>query len=349
MRLALLRKLLRDVTSNFLHRQSRKHRTGLGRGAVCDLPQDARQKDSGKHSRVTRIVCPLRNTDFIAEHPLNNRDEYWGTYGAFVPRALQTLGIPVVAPAKPAENFVIEWFFDDGGCLRTGVSYSDFARIFDSSTGVDAIFKQRCHSTRAADAMPPIPVAPGGFGLAVASSYGDNDIFISKNLPRLRQIKDQEMQATTIFFNAGHFRTVGVTGPDNYPNRRWFREALDGGPVQPSGLWLESAARSAWVLNLCGSGNSIDRKVVELCAIGCAIVSDRGLEDLELPYGKRFVHGENVWFVDDPEDLLAVPEIVVGEVWRRLVDGSRSLYESCFRPDSLGRWYLAMAQEWRKR
>ncbi|MEO7728798.1 MAG: hypothetical protein ABIS45_16220 [Burkholderiales bacterium] len=298
-----------------------------------------------------RVVCPLHNTDLVREHALNNRVEYWGNYGAFVARALLTLDIPVVAPEKPVDHFVIDWHFDDGGRLRTGVSYSDFARIFDAAeaNGIQAMFKQRCHPARATGATPPVPIAAGGFGLAVASTYGDNDAFIAHDLPRLRRIKDEEPQATTVFFNSGHFRTVGKTAPDNYPNRRSFGAALSGGPVQPSGLWHENVARSAWVLNLCGSGNSIDRKVVELCAIGCAIVSDRGLEDLELPYGKRFVHGENVWFVDEPQELQDVLEEVPREVWRRLVDGSRDLYETCFRPAALGRWYLSVAQEWGNR
>jgi len=44
-----------------------------------------------------------------------------------------------------------------------------------------------------------------------------------------------------------------------------------------------------------------------------------------------------------------VQEEVTGAVWRRLVDGSRELYETSFRPEALGRWYLETAEEWGNR
>jgi hypothetical protein len=302
-------------------------------------------------ARVVRIVCPLRSSDFVAEDPLNYRAEYWATYGAFIPRALRTLGIPLSAPAQPADEFAIEWHFDDGRCLKTGFSYSDLYWDFDSSLGMDALFKLRYHPSRGANGRPRIPAAPSGFGLAVSGGYGDNDAFVAQTLPELRRIKDHEAQAPTLFYNAAHFRTIGEASAETYPNRERFRTALGvpRGDFEPAARWLEGVARSAWTLNLCGSGNSIDRKVVELCAIGCAIISDRGLEDLELPNGRRFVHGENIWFVDDPQDLQAVPELVVGDRWRRLIDGSRQIYADCFEAGALGRWYLHNAQAWAAR
>lgn len=313
--------------------------TGAGPGNPAAAVQPA---------QVVRIVCPLRNTDFVAEDPLNYRPEYWATYGAFIPRALRTLGIPLYAPEQPADEFAIEWHFADGRCLKTGFSYSDLYWDFDSSLGMDALFKLRFHPTRGANGRPRIPAAASGFGLAVSGGYGDNDAFVAQALPALRHIKDHEPQAATLFHNAAHFRTIGEASAETYPNRERFRIALGvpRGDFEPAGRWLEGVARSAWTLNLCGSGNSIDRKVVELCAIGCAIISDRGLEDLELPNGRRFVHGENIWFVDGPEELQAVPELVVGERWRRLVDGSRQIYADCFEAGALGRWYLDNALAW---
>ena len=345
MQMTMLRRLLRNLINKFGADQPRGRLTAADNATT---PRAAEQRDTGEPARLDHIICPLRHPDLVPEDPLNYRAEYWATYGAFVPRALRTLGVQVLAPAAPAEDFSIAWHFADGSCVRTGISYSDFFWDYDSSLGMDGLFKIRYHPTRKSDIKPRLPVAAAGFGLAVSGGYGDNDEFIANTLPQLRRIKDEEPQAATIFFNPAHFRTIGIASPDTYPNRERFRQALRvaQGNFEPAGRWLESVARSSWVLNLCGSGNSIDRKVVELCAIGCAIISDRGLEDLELPYGRHFVHGENIWFVDNPEDLLAVPEVVTGDVWRRLVDGSRELYMTCFQPEQAGRWYLKKAREW---
>ena len=297
---------------------------------------------------VVRIVCPLRSTDFVAEDPLNYRAEYWMTYGTFMPRALGTLGIPLFAPETPLEDFAIEWHFDNGHCLKTGFSYSDLVWDFDSSLGMDAVFKLRYHPQRGAHARPRIPVAASGFGLAISGGYGDHATFVATTLPELRRIKDHEPQIPAIFHNPAHFRTIGKASAETYPNRERFRTALGvpKGNFEPADKWLESVARSAWTLNLCGSGNSLDRKVVELCAIGCAIISDRGLADLELPYGRRFVHGENIWFIDHPDELQAIPDLITDDLRRRLVAGSRQIYAECFEDGALGRWYLQMVQQW---
>jgi hypothetical protein len=155
------------------------------------------------------------------------------------------------------------------------------------------------------------------------------------------------------YFNEGHFRVVGAEGPDRFPNRRrcrkWLEEAGVFIPRSCSAAdWHTQVASFAWTLNLCGEGNCIDRKVVELCAIGTAILSDRGLEDLELPWDGRFRHGENVWFLFTPEEVLSIPAQASEALVERLCEGSRRLYDECLSPLAVGSWTAEVARRMRR-
>ena len=306
-----------------------------------------------------RIVCPLSLEDMATTHALRNRPGYWATYAEGVVRALKTIGYPLVSPEKPldcasgaeyqtpmAHTFKTTWEFDDGRRSELGVCYADHGPSREWPE-VDAVMAMRWHPSRHESGQIG-KVFPAGFPISIGYSTGDTDKFLSQDLPALRAIKDSDVQFSGVYFNEGHFRTIGKFDKDNFPNRIRFRDFLlpeSNIPRVDGREWDSNVATHRWVLNLCGQGNSIDRKVVEMCAIGTGIISDRGLEDLELPFGGKFVHGENIWFVDNPDEVYRVAKTVSRETWWELVDGSRSLYEKSLSPEAIGKWFLQCAQE----
>jgi hypothetical protein len=104
-------------------------------------------------------------------------------------------------------------------------------------------------------------------------------------------------------------------------------------------------ARAGFVLNACGPDNTIDRKVVEFCAIGSVILSNDGLKDLRLPWGGRFIHGENVWWVNSPAEVRDAVATMPEETRQKLIAGSRALWERSFAPAAIGSWLVKCAME----
>jgi hypothetical protein len=297
------------------------------------------------------IVSPRSPDDFSPEHPLRAQPRYWDTYAAGLVNALGLLGRPVVSPEilEPFEGshtFRTIWQFSGGARCVLGVDYSDHGP--HSMTAIDALMAMRWHPNRKARVRFAHRVFAAGFPISIGWSKGDVASFL-RDLPRLRRLKDESSQSQSVYFNRGHFRTVdGCSAADRFPNRSRFQQSLvemglamtpEVGPAE----WHQRIASHAWALNLCGEGNSIDRKVVELCAIGTGIFSDRGLEDLLLPWGIRFAHQENILFVDDPTDMLQLAANTGPAQWRKLVDGSRAVFDRALSPSRIAEWFLHCA------
>jgi hypothetical protein len=293
---------------------------------------------------ITIAHCP---DDFAGGHPLafKSRTEYWNCYGEGILEALRTTGIPLNSPTVPQYSFTAAFNYDDRP-IRLGICYSDRGPDPTDWPEVDGILAMKWHPAR--KRAFEMPIFPAGFPLTVDQGHSGSRAFRAR-LSELRALRDG-VQIDDLMFNRFYFRTVGHVSPENYPKRLVFAEALAGhryshGGIMEADKWHTALATHRWCLNLCGSGNSIDRKVPIMCAIGSAIISDRGLEDLELPWGGRFVHGENIWFVDGPKDLPKALSSISGEMWRRLVDGSRKLYDECLSAEARGAWYLKCAGE----
>lgn len=288
-----------------------------------------------------KAIFPLHRSDFAEHHPLFYKPggEYFVTYTNPVRMALEAAGVELVSPGHPLDIYKVQ--FENG--VNLGVCYSDYPDLsnWDDVEGIDAIMKMKFHPERYPNGWMDrarYPVLPGGFCFAIGGGLGDTQEFISKTLPGLRARKDFEEQTEEVLMR-GSFRIFRLKLPNRVQFNQFFKGA-DHSKVSPD-QYMNEIASYRYALNVCGNGYSIDRKVVEYCAIGTAIISDRGLEDLELPFGKRFVHGENIWFIEGPQDVeKATEQIGTGDLWRKLVDGSRRLYESCFSPEALGEWYM---------
>jgi len=286
------------------------------------------------------VQFPKVPEDLHPSHPcyFKTRSEYWETYTGPVRRALATLDIPWNAPPEPEHGLVIRWGFPDR-TIVAGVCYSDYPDLAPwAGSTIDLLMKMKYHPDREQTAEITFPVYPGGFCLAVGAGTGDTNAFLADELSILRETKDTA-QIPKLFTTGAcrHFNTY-------IPNRKRFEKICVNDWLDPAKYWWHLATHK-WMLNVCGNGYSIDRKTVEACAIGCAIISDRGLEDLALPDGNYFIHGDNIWFVDGPDDVASAMEAIDGPTWERLVASSRALYESCFSPESMGAWYLKCAQE----
>lgn len=301
--------------------------------------------------RLLDITTAVKKADMAEAHALfyKPESEYWHGYASGFLRAIHAVGVPVRAPDTPQVQFVSTWRFGDGTREKTvtlGHCYDDYGPNPDGWRGVDGLLAMRWHPPRFADRNYSCPVWGAGFPLSVGAGSYDHDTFIREDLPALRHIKDGSRQVDDLFFNVASFRKFGGRG---YPNRDAFKRNLSRHiyshvKFQKAPAWLRGIATHRWALNVCGNGNSIDRKVPILCAIGTAIISDRGLEDLALPNGCRFEHGKNIWFIDGPEGLEGAMAEVQGETWRTLVDGSRRLYEQALSPAAGAVWYRRCAE-----
>jgi hypothetical protein len=291
-----------------------------------------------------RVSCPLKRSDMATSHPLfyKPEQEYWSSYTGPVRRALAAVeGLKVIPPKNPLDVFALTWEFN-GKLARTGVCYSDYPDlgIWRDVEGLDAIFKMKHHPDRT-EGQVDVPVFAGGFCLAVGAGGGDTGKFL-EDLEELRRQKDNLPQARGPYFNKGFFREFAVPLLNRQEWGRYFNEEHGWAP---QGNFLEALMTHACMLNVCGHGNSIDRKVVEACALGVIMISDRGLESLALPWGERFVHGRNIWFVDSPEEAARAPEEMTPADVVVLRDGARDLFDKCFAPKPMGHWYLRCAHE----
>lgn len=297
--------------------------------------------DAGK----VRVTCPLVREDMAVEHQLywKPRGEYWHTYAGPVIRALQTLdNVELVAPDKPLERFTLTWEFPGCPPIKTAVDYRDEATVeWWRGVDVQAVFKMKYHPSRI-DAPLDIPIYPGGFCLAVDAGKGDTDDFLAKELENLRALKAGP-QVDEVFYNRFTFRWFSSVRLEN--RIAWGKFFNPRRGRLPQDQFFDKLARCKFTLNCCGNRWSIDRKVVEALAIGCVIISDRGLEDLELPWGHRFEHGENILFVDKPEDVAPLAASVSERQWRTISQAAIRLYRGAFAPGTMGDWYLKCAKE----
>jgi hypothetical protein len=302
--------------------------------------------------KLVSVECPRGAHQFQPTHEFAQKRKHWDTYGQFVSEACDTL--PRRETTLTTKDFVLRFHFEDQPPLSLAVDYADEPdRIADVTA--DGILKMRWHPGRPLRERPirglpqktagyreyqTVPIAAAGFGMGFEYS--------AEQIRALRMRKDTEEQARATLYTGQTFRVLRHPRmmPGSYPNRAKFRKLLHNQPpMMRLPEWLNAIARHRTALNLCGNGNTIDRKVVQMCAIGTAIVSDRGLADLELPWGGTFEHGVNVFFIDEPGDI-ETAEAMTDADWKQLVHGSRMLYDGCLSPIALGRWYLKKAEEW---
>jgi hypothetical protein len=200
-----------------------------------------------------------------------------------------------------------------------------------------------------------IPIVPWGYIIAPSEQENrqwtvDARAWFFNTLPELRAKQDATLVDGSIAGNGKRMMTRGAFhAPTVCPERRKFfdPDLFQGQKFEKTFRdHMVDVAESATILNLCGPDNTIDRKVVEACAIGVPIVSNDGLNDLRLPYGERFIHGENVWFVSSGQEIRNIHDNGMPlETRRRLSAGGRALYEKCFNPASVGKWMIAKARE----
>lgn len=271
--------------------------------------------------------------------------------------ALRAAGCEVRDAEGPERGVIVQFEFPDGIKTRAIVDYADQVHVdglVDFALGeFSFVFKMKpCDRFADEYAQRAFPIYP--YGYIIGPTYsGDPDECVANrkwffdNLGGLRTMRYKADQGATDFVGTklltrGAFHAMGAC-----PERqKLYDPSYDqGGKEFDYRQHIREVARAGFVLNACGPDNTIDRKVVEFCAIGCVILSNDGLADLRLPWGGRFVHGENIWFVKTPADVLTAVATMDEATRQRLIAGSRALWDRCFDPASIGAWMLKCAFE----
>ena len=303
-----------------------------------------------------RVTLPLGD-QLVDEHPCTFKKVYYAMFVEPVRDALRAVGIEP-EPAPQVERGVIARFeWPDGKRCRVLVDYADqvhvdgLVKFAEGEFDLVAKMKPCDRFAKEYDAYHK-PIVPWGYLIApthsgeVKECMEDRRWFFG-DLDSLRTYQDLALASGTSgtkLVTRGAFHAM-----HHCPERqRFFDPELMQGEKTDRNFreHMREVALSQAILNLCGPDNTIDRKVVEACAIGVPIVSNDGLKDLRLPWGRRFVHGDNVWFVNSTAEVKQI--MVEGlplEVRRDLSAGGRALYEACFRPASVGHWMLQCARE----
>jgi len=251
---------------------------------------------------------------------------------------------------KDLPGVVVGYRFGDRE-VRAQVCYSDYPdEPLLGAPHVDLVLKMK-YSRLHTDLYEghSVPVFPGGFlgGPQRGEALAEGRRWYQKNLQGLREIGDG----------------IAASSPRPYQKQLVVNGCLDGGkarggfgvlgPLESGELGripfrdhMQNVAGAEFCLNICGNGNLIDRKVVDYCGIGAAIVSTRGLLDWEGPHGERFRDTRNVWILNSHEDLGDLLQGGMDPVIRdRLVQGSRRMYDRCFAPEALAAWWQRCARE----
>lgn len=303
--------------------------------------------------KLTAIVMPTKREHFNPRHQLHYKhDAYRRLYLDPFVRAARAQGVPIVEPTDPLDAYTMTFYYSIGGSVapvRVGIDYSDYGPDPEYWTRerADVLLAIKWHPGR----KKPfdIPVYPVGMPLCPNAGRYDLRHFLENELPMLRSMKDSARQIDEVFFNKYHFRLIGKPKEGDFPNRRAFQEMLHSSPLsrvcyQEPEEYHKGIASHRWFLNLCGNGDSIDRKLVIACAIGTAIISDAGILDVELPWGGRFEHGKNVWIVSSVEEMEEAKRSLDLETVRRLSLASRDLYDRCLSPDRVAKWIASVAR-----
>lgn len=306
-----------------------------------------------------RVTIPRRE-ELHPEHPCNFKPIYHAMFVEPVADALRAVGVEVEPAGRLERGVMLRFAFADRRHVNVLVDYADQVHVdglvefaLNGGEPIDLLLKMKPCDRYGAEyaaweAKHGCRVLP--FGYVVAPTVNgepddciDNRRWFHDNLADLRKVQDAAIRE-----DRGGLMTRGSYHAMHHcpERRRFYDERLYQGEKteRPFVEHVLELAASRCMLNLCGPDNTIDRKVVEALAIGIPIVSNDGLKDLRLPWGRRFAHGENVLFVENVEQALAWRSM--DQATRRtLCHAGRELYEAVFAPRSLGHWMLKCAME----
>jgi len=291
------------------------------------------------------------------------RPFYWTCFIEPAIEALELHGVQVTERAHDLPAPVIEFDFGSSTCVAL-LDYSDFPEFVEPWSTYLADEKNRCDVVlkmkyctrfqREYDACRS-KVMPVGYIVGPDSKNMTADrawLVEHAREVRLRALEDGlkylfdldgVFHAQSVSPERARFMDAAMEAVREEKYRHHTSIANVKGKRTEFRQHIANVAAGRFALNVCGPQNTIDRKVVEYCALGMPIISNRGLDDLVLPNGHRFEHGANVWFVDDWWRAVEATQTIDEDQYVRLCDGSRKLWEEVFHPRRLGQWLIEAA------
>lgn len=301
-------------------------------------------------------VTVPRHDQLVHEHPCWFKKVYYAMFVEPIKEHLASVGCEVRDAEQVERGVILRFTFPDGAKVSAIVDYADQVHIDGlvkfAEGSFDFVFKMK-PCDRFSDEYVAWDNAHAGrsiypYGYVIAPTYtGDPDdcnanrAWFMTMIGNYRINRVQTPNARSLL-TRGAFHAMGAC-----PERQKLYDP-DYDQGDKSYDWKQhmvDVARAGFVLNACGPDNTIDRKVVEFCAIGSVILSNDGLKDLRLPWGGRFVHGENVWWVSSPAEVRDAVATMPEETRQKLIAGSRALWERCFAPPAIGAWLVKCATE----
>lgn len=306
------------------------------------------------------VTFPNSQSQFHPSHPIAYMGKQGvGYYRNFVDQVREIVSRMYGPDGRPAtlqdpggklERYIVP-FSHEGRTVRVLIDYADSPEIAPGWQWCDAVFKMKCHPGRfGAELIPSdfdgvsefwrypgvgVPVIPAGYIVAPGAGMIDGAEWLREKLPALRELKDGPQVED--YYARAAFKVCkypipardGLRHLDKWPRRR----------IDVDEYHREMATHRVF-LNLCGQGDSIDRKVVEACAIGCEIVSTSGLRDLRLPWEVNFLHSVDIVFADTLSEVKsAIRAQCSGEGYSDIGKNARDVFDLCFHPASLARWW----------
>jgi len=302
------------------------------------------------------VVTIPRRDQLVAEHPCFFKSVYYAMFVEPIKEHLAAVGCEVRDAEQVERGVILRFTFPDGAKTSAIVDYADQVHIDGlvkfAEGNFDFVFKMKpCDrfDREYYEFMEETGRKVYPYGYVIAPTYtGDPDDcnanrkWFMENLWLNLWGERQNHRDTRNLLTRGAFHAMGAC-----PERQKLYDP-DYDQGDKSYDWKQhmvDVARAGFVLNACGPDNTIDRKVVEFCAIGSVILSNDGLKDLRLPWGGRFVHGENVWWVSSPAEVRDVVANMTEETRQKLIAGSRALWERSFAPAAIGSWLIKCATE----
>jgi hypothetical protein len=292
-----------------------------------------------------------RRDQLVAEHPCFFKPVYYAMFVEPIKDALRAAGCEVRDAEGMEKGVIVQFEFPDGVKTRAIVDYADQVHIDGlvkfAEGNFDFVFKMK-PCDRFYDEYAEMefgPIYP--YGYVIAPTYSGDPDDCNAN----RRWFFNELESLADYRRGRPSRNLITRGAFHAMNSCPERQRLydpdydQGGKDFDYQQHIREVAAAGFVLNACGPDNTIDRKVVEFCAIGSVILSNDGLKDLRLPWGGRFIHGENIWFVSTPADVKNAVATMDEATRQKLIAGSRALWDKCFEPTSIGQWLLKCAFE----
>lgn len=310
------------------------------------------------------VVTVPRSDQLVKEHPCFFKPVYYAMFVEPIKDHLCAAGVEVRDAEKIERGVILRFTFPDGTKTSAIVDYADQVHVdglvkfaegeFDFAFKMkpcdrfDREYVEFSHPRHPHGEPPPLKHAIYPYGYVIAPTYtGDPDDcnanreWFMTMLGNFRIDREQSPNARNLL-TRGVFHALGAC-PER--QRLYDPDYDQGDKSYDFRKHMHDVARAGFVLNACGPDNTIDRKVVEFCAIGSVILSNDGLKDLRLPWGGRFVHGENVWFVSSPAEVKSTVASMPEDVRQKLIAGSRELWDRCFEPAAIGQWLIRCATE----